>query len=294
MKKINTVKLRGTLYVLPAFCVHVVTILVPACMLFYYAFTNWNGLNKPTFNGLDNFKQLFGDVSFWLSAKNNLIWTIWFLVIPLILGLGFALILIRLRKSQMILRLLIFLPYVVSPTISGKVFSLFYSPYSGIANIFKGSGIKFLETFAPLNNKNQALYAAAFVDNWHWWGFALVLFLSALHQTDEDLNEVAKLDGASFFQKLFYVTIPQIKETLYSYFMFIVVATFMTFDYVWIMTRGGPGGATELFSTYIYRTTFDSYKAGYGSSMSLTVCLMAIACYLLLAWSRKHIRKDYE
>lgn len=93
--------------------------------------------------------------------------------------------------------------------------------------------------FAPLGNEKQALYAAAFVDNWHWWGFVLVLMLSALHQVDTSLYEVAKTEGANAWQTLIHVTIPQIKPTIISYFVFVIIAAFTTFDYVWIMTQGG-------------------------------------------------------
>jgi len=106
--------------------------------------------------------------------------------------------------------------------------------------------------------------------------------MSALHQVDSSLYEAAKIEGANPFQTLVHVTLPQIKPTITSYFVFVVIATFTTFDYVWIMTQGGPAGATELLSTRIYKTSFLNNEAGYGSAMSLSVCLFALLVYAVL------------
>lgn len=287
MKKLESARLRGTLFVLPAFFWHLCIIVMPACSMFYYALTKWNGLSKPEFIGLENFRRMIHDTDFLFATRNNLIWTLLFMFVPLVLGLGMALVFTKIGRMQMPLRTLCFLPYVISAAVSGKIFTVFYSPYSGIATIFDKLGIESLADFAPLGNRGQALYAAAFVDNWHWWGFVLVLMMSALHQVSPDLYDAADIEGAGFFQKLFHVTIPQIKPTIASYFIFVIIATFTTFDYVWIMTQGGPAGATELLSTRIYKANFLTYESGYSSAMSLSVCLFALTVYLIL----NHLQK---
>ena len=284
-------KLKGTFFILPAFLIHVIVIVIPALSRIYYAFTKWNGLSEPVFIGLDNFKRMLKDYDFLFAMKNNLIWMAIFLIVPFILGLGLALVFTKIGKVQMIFRTLCFLPYVISATVSGKIFSIFYSPYSGLGSIFEKLGIKALAGFAPLGNEKQALYAAAFVDNWHWWGFVLVLMLSALHQVDTSLYEVAKTEGANAWQTLIHVTIPQIKPTIISYFVFVIIAAFTTFDYVWIMTQGGPAGSTEVFATRIYKTTFINYDAGYGAAMSLSVCILALSVYFVLKFIQKRGRE---
>lgn len=285
-------RMKGTLFVLPAFLIHFCLILLPACSMLYYAFTDWNGLSTPVFVGLKNFRKMLRDVNFLMAAKNNFIYCIIFLIAPLVLGLGLALVFTKIGKSQMLFRTLCFLPYVISPTVAGKIFSVFYSPYSGLCTVFAFLGIKALADFAPLGNQHQALFAVAFVDNWHWWGFVLVLMMSALHQVDASLHEAAELEGANIWQQFFYVTIPQIKPTLISYLIFDVVASFTTFDWIWIMTQGGPAGATEVFSTQIYKRTFVNYDAGYGSALSLSVCMAALLAYFLLSIWRKREERD--
>lgn len=275
-------KWKGTCFVLPAFLIHFIVIVIPACSMVYYSLTDWNGLGKPHFIGFRNYIRITKDIDFILALKNNIIWILLFLIVPLIFGLGLALIFTKIGKIQMLFRILCFLPYVVSATVSGKIFSIFYSPYSGVGPLLGSMGFTSLETFAPLGNEKQALYAAAFVDNWHFWGFVLVLMMSALHQLDASLSEAAKIEGTNPIQMFVYVILPQIQPTIISYFVFVIVASFMTFDYVWIMTQGGPAGATELFSTRIYKSSFINYEAGYGSAQSLVVCCVALIVYMLL------------
>lgn len=281
----------GTAFVVPAFIVHLSIVTLPAFAMVYYAMTDWNGLSTPKFIGFANFLRMANDYDFKNALINNLIWMALFLIVPLVLGLGLALLIVSMGKEQMLYRTVCFLPYVICSVIAGKVFSAFYSPYSGIGPLLASAGLTAFKGFAPLGNKKMALFAVAFVDNWHWWGFVLVLMMSALHQVDQSLYEAAVIEGIGPFQKFFYVTLPQIKASIISYFIFIVVASFKTFDYVWVMTSGGPAGATELAATWIYKRTFVNYEAGYGSAMSLAVCIGCLIVYLVQDHIRAHERR---
>lgn len=280
-------KLKGTFFILPAFLIHVIVIVIPALSMIYYAFTKWNGLSEPVFIGLDNFKRMLKDYDFLFAMKNNLIWMAIFLIVPFILGLGMALVFTKIGKVQMIFRTLCFLPYVISATVSGKIFSIFYSPYSGLGSIFEKLGIESLAGFAPLGNEKQALYAAAFVDNWHWWGFVMVLFLGALQQVDPALYEAAKVDGANRFQELLHVSIPGIRQTIAFVLIMTIIWSFLTFDYVYIMTNGGPANSTEIMSTYIYKNAFVKYRAGYANAL----CVIQTGVCILLYFLQRYISK---
>ena len=280
-------KLKGTFFILPAFLIHVIVIVIPALSMIYYAFTKWNGLSEPVFIGLDNFKRMLKDYDFLFAMKNNLIWMAIFLIVPFILGLGMALVFTKIGKVQMIFRTLCFLPYVISATVSGKIFSIFYSPYSGLGSIFEKLGIKALAGFAPLGNEKQALYAAAFVDNWHWWGFVMVLFLGALQQVDPALYEAAKVDGANRFQELLHVSIPGIRQTIAFVLIMTIIWSFLTFDYVYIITNGGPANSTEIMSTYIYKNAFVKYRAGYANAL----CVIQTGVCILLYFLQRYISK---
>jgi len=292
IRKLSRKRLMGTAFVLPAFIIHALIVTIPAFTMVYFSMTDWNGLGTPAFVGVDNFVRMFSDYDFKKALLNNIVWMALFLIVPLILGLGFALIFMRMGKEQMIFRTICFLPYVISSVIAGKVFSAFYSPYNGLGALLSSWGLDFMKGFAPLGDKKLALFAVAFVDNWHWWGFVLVLMMSALHQVDYSLHEAAVIEGANPVQIFFKVTLPQIKASIISYFVFIIVASFKTFDYVWVMTGGGPAGATELCATWIYKRTFITYEAGYGSALSLTICIVCLVIYVAQEWIRKAMHKN--
>jgi raffinose/stachyose/melibiose transport system permease protein len=289
---INKRRFVGTVFALPAFFIHLMIITFPAFTMIYFAMTDWNGLTYPNFIGIANFIKMTSDYDFKKALVNNTVWMFLFLFIPLVLGLGFALVCMRLGSMQMGYRTVLFLPYVVGSAIAGRIFSAFYSPYSGVFNSLSNMGIGFFKGFAPLGNKNVALFAVAFVDNWHWWGFVLVLMMSALHQVDFDLHEAALIEGANSIQIFFNITLPQIAHSIISYFIFIIVASFKTFDYVWVMTSGGPAGATELAATWIYKRTFISYEAGYGSALSFTICIGCLFVYVIQGLIRKAMNHD--
>lgn len=281
----------GLMFVTPAFIFHLAMVTVPASLLIYYSCTNWNGVNIPDFVGFENYINAFTDKSFLQALLNNLKWILFFLIVPVIMGLFVALALINIKKGQMVFRSLFFMPYVISPLVAGSIFSYLYSPYIGLSSVFKLLGISSLAHFAPLGSEGQALYAVAFADHWHWWGFVMTLFLAALHQVDTDLYEAADIEGASPFRKFFAITLPTIIPTFVTLYMFTIIASFLTFDYVYVMTKGGPAGATEIAATWIYKRSFVAYDAGYGSALSMIVCVICILVYFGFQILQTRLRK---
>ncbi len=274
-------KIAGTLFVLPAFLVHFLVVTLPGLTLFYYGSTKWNGLGRPEFTGLSNFFRMLTDNDFYLALLNNIIWTLFFFIVPIAFGLAVALAVINLRRSQMLFRSIFFLPYVMSAVVVGRIFSILYSPYIGITSIFKNIGWEGLGNLSLLTNIRTAPLAVAYADHWHWWGFVMVLFLAALHQVNTDLYEVADIEGANAIQKFWYVTLPSIVPTLVTIYMITLIGSFVTFDYVYVMTKGGPAGITEIASTWIYKKSFWDYNAGYASFLSLMICFLCIGFYFI-------------
>ena len=275
-------KWRNTLFILPAFTLYLCVVVLPALSTFYFSLCNWNGLGNPVFVGLENFKNLlFTDRSFHRAFRNNLIWTGWSLTLPIVSGLIVSLVLTRIKTGQMVFRALNFLPYVVAAPIAGKIWTVLYNPYFGFTNLLAKMGIPQLYDLAILGNRNTALIAVFIANNWYWWGYLMVLFLAALQQVDVDLYEAATVEGANFLQKFLHVTIPQISPTLTFIFMVTTIWSLLSFNYVWVMTQGGPGDTTQLLSTYIYRLSFTNYKAGYAMSISVIQSSIALLIYFL-------------
>ena len=113
---------------------------------------------------------------------------------------------------------------------------------------------------AFLGDPDTVLPAIAFVDNWHWWGFLMVLFLAAMQNIPPDLYEAARLDGASRWQEFRDVTMPGIRPTLVFMILMTTIWSFLTFDYIWILTQGGPAGASEVLAVLVHKHAFRSFE----------------------------------
>jgi raffinose/stachyose/melibiose transport system permease protein len=143
---------------------------------------------------------------------------------------------------------------------------------------------------SPLGNLNTALYTVATVDIWHYWGFLTVVYLAALRQTPYDQVEAAMVEGANGWQLFRHVYFPSIRPTVQLMFVMIIIFSFMTFDYIYLLTGGGPAHATEMLSTYAYTFAFMTFQFGKASAVGLMMSLFGLLASFLYVWlSRKDI-----
>ncbi|MEM1485133.1 sugar ABC transporter permease [Oscillospiraceae bacterium PP1C4] len=277
------------LFLFPAFIIHLCVVTLPSISTFAMSLYEWNGLGKPKFIGLSNFVEIFSkDAVIGRAIMNNLKWTAIFITIPIVMGFGIAVILSRIKKGQMFFRVVFFMPYVVSAVVAAKIWLSFFNPFYGFGQIFSKLGLDKLASVMWTSDPNIALYTVAFVDNWHWWGFVMVLFLGALQQIDPALYEAGVVDGTSKLQQLWYITIPGIKQTIVFIIITSIMWSFLTYDYVWIMTGGGPSHATEILSTWIYKNAFINYRSGYANALCVVQSGICIVFYFIQKYlSRK-------
>ena len=185
----------------------------------------------------------------------------------------------------------IFIANPMSPydgaAVAGRIWTAYMNPYYGVNQVFARLGWEDLSKVLWLGNPKIALYAVAFVDNWHWWGFIMVLFLGALQQIDPTLYEAARVDGANRFQELLHVSIPGIRQTIAFVLIMTIMWSFLTFDYVYVMTNGGPANSTEIMATYIYKNAFVKYRAGYANAL----CVIQSGICILLYFLQKYVSK---
>lgn len=283
-------RLFATALLFPALIIHMFVIFIPSLSSLYYSMTGWTGINTPTFVAFKNYIEAFTDKDLLSAFLHNLIWLLLALTIPIIIGLLVALLVKRIKKLQMFFRTAFFMPYVLSSVVVGQIFSIYYNPFGGINSLFDKLGLTTLSNINWLG-KGMALVSVFIADTWHWWGFIMVIMLSALHQVDESLYEACKIDGGNSIQRFFHITIPQIMPTLVTIITLITIWSFVTYDYIWVMTSGGPAGATEVISTYVYTTTFVKYRAGYSSAINVLTTLLCVFIYIIL---RKFILKKVE
>lgn len=268
-------------FIFPAFIIHICLVTLPACSTLVMSLYDWNGLGAAKFIGLDNFKEIAGDPMVKQAIFHNIIWLLIFVTVPLLLGFAVSIIISQLNWGQMVFRTAFFIPYVISAAVAGKIWTAYMNPYYGFNQFFAKLGWEGLAKTLWLGNPDIALYSVAFVDNWHWWGFIMVLFLGALQQVDPELYEAARVDGANRFQELFHISIPGIRPTIAFVLIMTIMWSFLTFDYVYIMTNGGPANATEIMSTYIYKNAFTKYRAGYANALCVIQCGICIVLYFL-------------
>ena len=273
MKKKN---LSGFVFVLPALLINVIIILVPAVATVYFSFTEWNGLGTPKFNGIDNFISLFHNESLFVAIKNNIKWTIFFLIVPIAIALFIAVILLFRKRGRTALQSIFFIPNIISPVVICAIFSsIILHPRSGILGWINNLGILSEKLVNPLTQQATSIWACMAVDCWHWWGFLAVVFLAAMRQVDDSLIEAAEIDGAGFFRKFISVIIPSIRSNSLFMMLMTIIWSFLSFDYIWILTGGGPGNSSEMLSTLSYRYSFYTHDIGLGSATALIMSFLA-------------------
>jgi raffinose/stachyose/melibiose transport system permease protein len=269
------VRAANWLFVAPALIINLLIILVPGMLTVLLAFCTWDGVSMPVWAGLANFASLAGDGVFWHALRNNLIWTAIFLTIPMAMGLLAAVMLLIARRGQTVLQVIYFLPIVLATVISARIWQgMIYNPVSGVIGLLQHYG---LPVTNPLGQPSTALFGVATVDLWHWWGFLAVVFYAALRQVDMSIVEAAVLDGASFWQLVRHILLPAIRPTIVLMMVMTVIWSFLAFDFVYVMTQGGPAYSSELLSTLAYRHAFYDLDIGQAAATALVISIFGLA-----------------
>ena len=287
MAKNKKAKIVPYLFILPAFLIHACLVAAPSLSTLVMSLYDWNGLGNPKCIGLNNFKEILRDPTIKLCLIHNLQWLAIFITVPIILGFVVSILVSQMRRFQMAFRTVYFVPYVISAVVAGRIWTAFMNPYYGLNLVFEKMGLTTMAKTLWLGNPKIALFSVAFVDNWHWWGFIMVLFLGALQQVDTTLYEAARVDGANRWQELLHVSIPGIRSTIAFVLIMTIMWSFLTFDYVYVMTNGGPANSTEILATYIYKNAFIKYRAGYANA----ICVLQSGLCIFIYFLEKYISK---
>ena len=257
------------LLIAPALLISVCVILVPGIMTVVYSFTDWNGLSPNiNFIGLQNYQELFHDKIFFTAIKNNFIWAIMFLTIPVFIGMLSAMLLLSRKKTRSIYQVAFLIPYVLAPSVNAMLWlNIMFSPVVGVVAFLRNTFG--LDISSPLASMKTAIYACAGVDIWHYWSYLTVIYLAALRQVPTDQVEAARVEGCNGWQLFRYVYLPNIMPTVKLMFMMITIGSFLSFDYVKLLTGGGPAHATEVLGTYAYSFAFGSMKVGKAAAVGI-------------------------
>jgi raffinose/stachyose/melibiose transport system permease protein len=277
-------KIVPILFVLPILTINLVVVLGPSVGSMYFSFTEWNGVGVAKFIGLDNYIKIFSDKQYLHAFQNNIVWLLYFLTIPIALALLASSLLAPLKKGGLFFRAILFIPYILPSVIVASTWKNLLHLDTGLGGLAAKLGMPFLN-IAYFGRMDTSLMSAAFVDSWHWWGFLMVLFLTAMQSVPAELYDAARIDGANAWQEFIHVTLPGIRPTIIFMLLMTGIWSFLAFDYVWILTQGGPAGSSELLSVLVFKNAFQRFNAGYAAAIGLTMSFFAgiiIAIYQML------------
>lgn len=265
----------------PALVMLLALSIVPLVGLVLTSFQNvaWvEGRAVRSWAGLDHYRALFSDALFGAGLWNTGLFALGAVTGQMLLGFALALLVSKVSRARVLYRTIFILPILIPGIVIGAIWKLMLNFDFGLANQILG-----LVGLGPvdwLGDGRIALLSVIMVDIWHWTPFCFLLFLAGLESLPQDVYEATKIDGASAWQELLYVTLPLMVPTIVVTFAFRLVLAFKVFDEVYLLTKGGPGTATEVISFTLYQRFFTEDKAGYGSAMSVTVIFLV--CLLLV------------
>ena len=234
--------------------------------------------------GLDNWRLLISDERFWDSITVTFTYFSTVLVIQVVLGMAIALLLDCEQKGFGLLRALLTLTLVIPPAITGMMFLLIEDPEFGVLTyILEGIGI--LDGTNPiLATSSTALLGVMLADIWQWTPFMVLIFLAGLRSLPPEPYEAAMLDGASAWQTFRRITLPLMWKVIAVAVLIRGIDLFRIFDYMFVMTSGGPGTSTYTLSLYAWQQTFSFIKWGYGATISLVSLVIILIIANLFIW----------
>jgi multiple sugar transport system permease protein len=275
-------------------------LLAPACILFavfviYPIFasirlslTDWNGSGPRTFVGLANYRELFADPVFHHALANNLRWLACYVAAP-VAGLALALFLYRAGAALRIVRTLFFVPFVMSQVVVGLVFAWFFNARFGLLNrVLASLGAP---AVSPLDSETWSLYPMIAAGLWPQVAYCMILYTTGLATMPDDTIDAARVDGARRSALLRAVIVPQLRPVHFLAAMVCAVAALRSFDYVMIMTLGGPYNSSTVLAYYMYEQTFVGSRYGYGAAIA--VVLLALMSAIIVALLMRMFRKEF-
>ncbi|MCI7457337.1 MAG: sugar ABC transporter permease [Actinomyces urogenitalis] len=284
--------IRPYLYILPVVLISGVLIYYFIGFTVYASLTDWNGLKRMDFVGLDNYRELMRDPVFWTALKNNLVFMVVVIAVQAVLGLLVAVICADRLPGSNFFKAVFFLPISMAPSIVATVFKYMLEANYGTLNeslralglLGKGEVIEWL-------GADLGVWSLVAINVFQWMGFSMMIYFAGIMSIPHELYEAAMIDGAGWWRRLFSVTIPSLSGVTKTLIVLGIVGNLKTFDIVWLTTQGGPGNATHFLTTMLYQER-SSREAGYASAIGTVLLVLAFVLTLAqTAWSARKERR---
>ena len=260
-------------FLLPGLLFYILAVFYPIEESIRLSFMKWGGIGKKQFVGLENYVTMFHDEVFYEAFFNNLIYLVIVVSMQLLIGLFFAILLTYMTKHVTLVKTLYYVPCIITTVAITQLFRSMYStePMGLLNQILQKVGLGGMVT-SWLAKVSTVLPAVSIPEGWRFTGMYMVIFYAALVSLDPSVYEAAKIDGASEMQILFKIKMPLIKD---------IILLTLTMCLTGAL-RGGPGNASELMSTYMYKKAFSSNQYGYGSTLAVFIIIESILVVYIL------------
>lgn len=266
---------QAVFFMFPLMFFIVVFILMPVLGTLYDAFTRDVIYLEKEFILFTNFRYLFFDPGFWNAVRFTLLFVLISVPLELALGLMIALVMNETIPMRGLLRACVLIPWAIPAAVSGRVFELIYNYSYGAANWLLQVLHITTEPVNWLGTEIGAFVAVVAADAWKTTPFAAIILLAGLTAISEDLYNQARIDRAGFMTRFLKITLPLLKPVLLVTLLFRTIQALRIFDVIYVLTGGGPGGATEAVSNFAYKY-FTAGDFGYGSAASVLLFVIAL------------------
>jgi len=280
-------KFVSYLYILPAFLLVFLLLLIPMFQNIYYSFFEWDGISKPIFNGLNNYIQLFKDSNFLTSFLNTILWVVFTLIFPVFGGLLIAVFLRGIKFSNFF-KSIFYIPITISFVATGIIWNYMYSRQIGVLNTIMG--LFGVDKISWLTNVPLNTFSLLITWTWQQLGVNMVLFLMGLTSIPVEQTEAATIEGANSWQVFLHVTFPMLRPITTVVITMATANSFKVFDLIYVMTRGGPYRSSETLAVTMFRETFTMSNMGYGATVSVVLSIIVVAISTI--YLRNMIKKD--
>ncbi len=275
-------------FIIPGFAFHFLFYLLPVVLMIILGFFSWDILSPMRFVGLKNFSGLMKDKWFWNSVVVSFKYT--FLAVPIIFVISLLLGVLLQEEDTFskVMRVFFYWPYMIPMVAAGTMWKWLFSKNFGLVNhVLTRMGF---QPVSWLDDPTLALFTVVMVQVWVLAGFMMMLFIVGLQAISEEFYEAASIDGATNFQKFWYITLPLLRNTNISVITLSIANCFRNFTIVYIMTTGGPGYATTVTPLYVYQKAFTDFRIGYASAGSLVMLLITF----VIAFAVRKVQEEGE
>lgn len=278
-------------YLAPSLVGVVLFLAVPVVVVVVLSFLRWNLLTPPTWAGVSNYVDIFK----YDRVGHSLLVTLYYVVLNIpvqtVLALALAMLLKQKLPGAGFVRVVAVLPFLATPVAMAVVWNWFFDPATGVVNTLLG----YVGVDGPawLSSSVWAMPVVAFANIWQYTGYNMLFFFAGLQSIPASLYEASALDGATKVQQFYRLTLPLLRPTFLFVLVTGVIGSFQVFDTVYVLTNGGPGNATEVMNTLIYKTAFVGFRIGDAAAMSV-VLFVVILAVTILQFSYFRNRTTYE